>query len=306
MATTEQKFNYGLNIFFAPKEVRDPGAAFALPEITGPARVDVAADGEGVSIRVPKGVTPDRPIRIRLKGAARIAVAVEAGADAAFLEEGSAGRLELDMALGADARVRYASIREGGVEYAERRASVGADASLTWASSRLGGEFAYERTSSRLIGRGGRVIERAMFFGGGADRFDLYSEVSHEAEATVSDLLTVGALAGKAKAIARGLINIKKGARACTGRQKEATLLMSPEAEADAVPMLEIANHDVRCSHSASTGRLDDEKLFYLMSRGLDRRTAVAQYLKGFFAPVAELCGPGFVEALEGHLIKSV
>ena len=92
-----------------------------------------------------------------------------------------------------------------------------------------------------------------------------------------------GALNDKAKALHRGFINIRKGFRNCKGAQKEDTLLLSKEAEIDAVPNLEIENNEVQCTHASSITHLNDEKLFYLESRGIDPQEAKRAMLEGFF-----------------------
>ncbi|MEK9151905.1 MAG: SufD family Fe-S cluster assembly protein [Patescibacteria group bacterium] len=305
MEKPAQNFTYGLNIFFKEKDVPVPSAAAALPAVSG-ARATPLSGGDGVYVHLPKGSAS--LVRIVLSGSTRIVIAVDEGAKTTFIESGAAGRLSVDMTVGAGADVRYISGRSDGVEFSERRADVAQDAKLTWISAHLGARFGYGRTATRLIGRGASVRERAMYLGAASDRFDLYSEVRHEADATTSDLLIRGALDGKSKAIVRGLVNIAAGTSGCVGRQKEDTLLLGPDAEVDAVPMLEIGTGDVRCSHSASTGRLDDEKLFYLMSRGLDRGRAARAVIEGFFAPVtAEIADdPVLVEAVESRLSRIV
>ncbi|MBI4457772.1 SufD family Fe-S cluster assembly protein [Candidatus Uhrbacteria bacterium] len=297
MKTKESSYNYGLNIFFNPKEVPEPSAVFALPEVIGAVHMTPLPEGDGVLVHIPKADYEDT-VRIRLNGSCRIVIAVEAGTTVTLLEEGRAGSLSIDLDVAAGADVRYIALRSGGVEFARRRAAVATDAKLAWTTAHIGAKFAYGRTSTRLTGRGSSVRERAMYLGADGDCFDLHSEVVHEADASVSDLLTRGALAGRSKAIVRGLVRIPEGTRACIGKQKEDTLLLGPDAEVDAVPMLEIGTDDVRCGHSASTSQLDDESLFYLMSRGLDRRAAGQAVVEGFFAPVLEDCGEAFRASL--------
>ena len=91
-----------------------------------------------------------------------------------------------------------------------------------------------------------------------------------------------------AKAVYRGLIRIEKGADRTDSHQHSDTLLLGDESRADAVPELEIENGDVRCSHGATIGQIDEDKLFYMMSRGIDARTAKKQVIKGFFRPILE------------------
>ncbi len=99
-------------------------------------------------------------------------------------------------------------------------------------------------------------------------------------------MLARGVLDGNAKADYRGMITIESCAPNSAGYQKEDTLLLSESARMDAVPMLEIRNKDVKCSHGTSIGQVDRDKLFYMMSRGLDEETAKKIIVSAFFDPV--------------------
>lgn len=115
---------------------------------------------------------------------------------------------------------------------------------------------------------------------------DLYTESNHLAKQTKSDILTRAAVLGSSKSVSRSLIKIGKNANGSEGYEKQEALILSPLAEADAIPNLEIHNHDVKCSHGSTIGQLDEEKLYYLMSRGLNRKQAIAAMIEGYFMPV--------------------
>ena len=84
------------------------------------------------------------------------------------------------------------------------------------------------------------------------------------------------------------LIKIESNAFESNGYQKEDTLLLSPDAEADSIPNLEIDNNEVRCTHGAAIGPVDEEKLFYLRSRGLGEELAKKKIVEGFFEPMIQ------------------
>ena len=115
---------------------------------------------------------------------------------------------------------------------------------------------------------------------------DLYTESNHIARQTKSNILTRAAVLGSSKSVSRSLIKIGKDAFGSEGYEKQEALILSPTAEADAIPNLEIHNHDVKCSHGSTIGQLDEEKLYYLMSRGLNRKQAIAAMIEGYFMPV--------------------
>jgi Fe-S cluster assembly protein SufD len=91
-----------------------------------------------------------------------------------------------------------------------------------------------------------------------------------------------------AKAVHRSLVHIAPDAHDCEGYERQDTLLLSDGAQINAVPNLEINNNQVKCSHGATTTYIDDEKLFYFLSRGLDRQSAEELFVSGYVAPVME------------------
>ena len=96
----------------------------------------------------------------------------------------------------------------------------------------------------------------------------------HNAKNTTSKIITKGVLNNKSKALSRSLVKIKENAPKSNGYEKQEALLLSENAEADAIPYLEIDNNDVKCSHSSAVGQIDKDVLFYMMSRGLNESEA--------------------------------
>jgi len=213
-------------------------------------------------------------------------IEVPAGAVARFVEASEGDRdAEIRLEIGEGASVTYVSRGSSSVEFVRRSARLAKDAKLAWIDETSAQEFARASFVTRLEGEGASVEATSLIRGGGKKRFDVFHEIVHAAPRTTSDLRVGSVLSGDAKAIVRGLVRVEKDAPGCVSRQKEETLLLSDTAEIDAVPMLEIENQDVRCSHAATVGRIDAEKLFYLMSRGLDRSSAEAMLVDAFVEP---------------------
>ena len=82
------------------------------------------------------------------------------------------------------------------------------------------------------------------------------------------------------------MIRVEKAAQKTDGYQRNDSLLLSPQCRADAIPGLEIEADDVRCTHGATAGRVDEDMIFYAQSRGIDRETAIRLIVEGFFANV--------------------
>lgn len=117
---------------------------------------------------------------------------------------------------------------------------------------------------------------------------DVYTANNHLAEHTQSDIVTRGVIDGESKALSRGLVSIGVNAAHSQGYEQQDALLLSDSAEADAIPNLEIHNHDVKCSHGSTVGRVDEEKLFYLMARGVSAEQAKMMMVRGYFMPAID------------------
>ena len=140
--------------------------------------------------------------------------------------------------------------------------------------------------SANLEGEGASSKIKVLFFGDHSKVLDLKGESIHNAANTSSDLIVKGVLNGSSKANFEGLVRVEENAFNSSGYQKEDTLLLSPEAESNLVPNLEIKNNQVRCSHGATVGRINQEQLFYLSSRGIPKKKAKAMLIEGFFEPI--------------------
>ena len=185
--------------------------------------------------------------------------------------------------------IKYGNVQmfsENVFNLTERTGVVEKDASITWIICDLGSCLTKSDLTTRLVGQGASVKNISLFFGHANQQFDFSANAIHECSDTTSNIIAKGALNHKSKSIYRGLVKILQDAARCSGSQKEDTILLSSDAEADAIPNLEIDNNDVKCSHAATIGHIDAEKLFYLMSRGLPENLARQKIVEGFFDPV--------------------
>jgi Fe-S cluster assembly protein SufD len=108
------------------------------------------------------------------------------------------------------------------------------------------------------------------------------------AKNTTSDLLYKGALMDKSRSVWQGMIYVAPGADGTDGYQANRNLILSKEARADSIPGLEILADDVRCTHGATVGKIDENHLFYLLSRGIPEKEAEQLIVMGFFNPIME------------------
>lgn len=111
---------------------------------------------------------------------------------------------------------------------------------------------------------------------------------SHNAANARSNLLFKNALQDTSKTIFSGLIKVEEEAQQTDAYQTNRNLLLSPTAEANSLPGLEILANDVKCSHGATTGQIDENELFYLLARGINKSTAQKLLVFGFFEEILE------------------
>ena len=196
-----------------------------------------------------------------------------------------------DLWLGAGANVTYVCAQNWSTNtraFQINSTVVGRDASASALNLNLGSAYSRSESVSHLRGPGGRSDMLAVTVAQGAQEFDQRTFQIHEVPNTASDLLYKNSLDDTARTIFSGLIRVDPGAHQTDAYQKVRNLLLSDEAEANSAPGLEIEANDVRCTHGATSGQIDAEELFYLMSRGITRKAAQKLIVHGFLAEVFE------------------
>lgn len=157
----------------------------------------------------------------------------------------------------------------------------------------LGGKTAYAGCRALLSGKGGSLNLDALYFGDKNRTVDINYVAEHVGPKTKSEIRVNGALLDESKKTFRGTIDFKKGSKKAVGQESENNLLFSPKARSRTAPLILCAEEDVNGQHAASTGRVDDSKMFYLMTRGLSELDAKKLMIEAQFAPaVAKIPDP--------------
>jgi Fe-S cluster assembly protein SufD len=196
-----------------------------------------------------------------------------------------------EVIAGEGAVVGYLSLQRWGRhawQFADQRVRAERDATVRLVTVGLGGRFAKNRIEATLAGPGASAELKALFFGSGQQFFDYHTLQEHRVGNTTSDLLFKGALRDEARSVYAGLIRIDPGASRSDAYQANRNLLLSKQAKAHSIPMLEILNNDVRCTHGATVAPVDPDHLFYLESRGIPASTAERMIVHGFFGEVLD------------------
>jgi Fe-S cluster assembly protein SufD len=187
------------------------------------------------------------------------------------------------------------------------RYEVSADARLTQTLATLGGGLVRNEISAVLQGAGIEATFNGMYFTRERQHVDNNILVDHAAPGSVSDQFYKGILDGRSRAVFAGKIVVRRAAQKTNAYQANNNLLLSPEAEIDTKPELEIFADDVKCSHGATAGELDERELFYLRSRGLDPVTARNLLTFAFAGAVLErFAHPAIAEQARAGLLRGL
>ncbi|MGD9857501.1 MAG: Fe-S cluster assembly protein SufD [Planctomycetaceae bacterium] len=258
----------------------------------------------GTVLYVPRNVELDVPlyslIRLVQPAAADFShtlVILDEGASATLLEETSSANPEaaglhvgaVELIVGPGARLRYVQLQNwnGSVRhFAHQSGRVARDAMLQWTVGALGARMAHIHQDVHLDGRGAHAEINGVTFATGRQLLSYYTQQTHHQPDTHSDLLYKDVCRDKSRVVWRGMIKVDPDAQKTDGYQRNDALLLSDNARADLIPGLEIEADDVRCTHGATAGRVDEEQVFYAMCRGLSRFEAMHMIVEGFFAQV--------------------
>src|SRR5213595_3970195 len=178
------------------------------------------------------------------------------------------------------------------------------DASAMSLNLHLGSRYSRFESLSRLIGEGGRSDLLAVAVAKDQQEFDARTLQDHVSPHTASDLLYKNALDDRARTIFGGLIRVEPHAHFTDAYQKVRNLLLSDDAEANSMPGLEILADNVRCTHGATSGQVDEDELFYLRSRGIPVPVAQRLIVTGFLNEVVQRLGQPAISAHLHRLIE--
>ena len=172
--------------------------------------------------------------------------------------------------------------------YGRREASVDTYGTVDWIECNLGSRLTKSSVESHLDGNAAETKMVGAFYGHVDQHFDVNARVWHNAEHTTADLVTRGVVDDDARSVYEGVQHVGSGAWDTNSYQRENTLMLSDESEADAAPKLIINNHDTEASHSATVGQVSETDLFYMTSRGVGAGRAQNMLVEGFYVPVFE------------------
>jgi Fe-S cluster assembly protein SufD len=258
---------------------------------------------DGHFLYVPKNVVIDKPLHMMTAMSdggvdlSHTLIILEEGAEATVLSEansptetsGGFHDAGVEMILNARSNLRFVSLQDWGNaawHFAHKRASVAQDANLQWTIAAMGSRFAQVDQQVNLIGPGASSHVNGVLFTRDRQHLTYNTIQRHVAPHCTSDFLYKSVLQDRSRTVWRGMIKVDQGADKTDGYQRNDNLLLSDNARADSIPGLEILADDVRCTHGSTSGRVDEELIFYAQSRGFTRGEAIRMIVTGFFQQI--------------------
>ncbi|NIM92495.1 MAG: Fe-S cluster assembly protein SufD [Anaerolineales bacterium] len=197
----------------------------------------------------------------------------------------------VELLVGEGANLTFVELQNWGYHlwnFTHERALIERDGRIDWIFGAVGSHLTKNFTELTLAGQGAEGRMSGFYFADGDQHLDHDTQQNHLSPNTTSDLLFKGALLDQSRSVWQGMIYVAPGAQKTDGYQANRNLILSEKARADSIPGLEILADDVRCTHGATIGQLEEEPVYYLMSRGLPRDEAERLVIDGFFAPIME------------------
>ena len=261
----------------------------------------------GAFLHVPRGVKIEKPIQIIWlidePGTAQYAQTLAIVEDMAECEireyflapdfEGQAlhaGSFELFCRPASNVRLAHFQDWGAGEVYdiSTRRVEIARDAHCSWVPIHLGGHLTKQTLDIITAEKGSDMRHTGLYITQGDEHLDLFTTDLHEEGNTTGDTVWKGALTGESRASYEGLIHIVKGAQDTDTYLQTHSMLLSPRAKGDAIPSLIVETDNVKASHGGTVGEIDEDQVFYMMSRGISRPEAVRILVEGYFEEVIQ------------------
>lgn len=260
----------------------------------------------GSFVYVPKGVNVDIPLqsyfRLNSPGAGQFEhtlIIVDEGAKLHFIEGCSApkysvtnlhaGCVELYVKEGAT--LRYSTIENWSknmLNLNTKRAIVEKNGTIEWVSGSFGSQISMLYPMSILKGEGARAEFTGVSFAGKGQNLDTGAKVIHAAPNTSSTINSKSISRNGGKATYRGVLKVNSNAYNSKSMVSCESLMLDNKSKSDTIPVIDLLNDDVEIGHEAKIGKISDESIFYLMTRGISEDEAKSMIVKGFVEPISK------------------
>lgn len=257
---------------------------------------------QGVVLYVPKNTTVREPIEINLVQdaekpfVAHVLIIAEENTHFSFIQkmttsgdQKAIANCIVEIAAKNNSDIKYAAVDELGenvTTYLSRRAYVGQNASVDWSIGMMNLGNTVADFDTDLYGEGSHAEIKVVDITAGRQQQGVNTRVTNYGKHSIGHINQRGVIMDRSKLIFNGIGHIIHGASGANAEQQNRVLMMSSKAHGDANPILLIDENDVLAGHAASVGQVDQNQLYYLMSRGIDKKTAERMVIRGFLGDV--------------------
>lgn len=276
--------------------------------------LESSAFRSGIFIYVPKNLILENPIRLvcalsqnNSSSISRNLFIAEEGSKCTVVQElyapstnrvsnvqqGSFELTECHVGSGSNLEmITLQALDSNSISFLNKKAWVERDGKMSWYHGLFGGNTSRCKVDSVMMGTGSSAEDVEIIFGNANQSFDITSNLDHIGRHSRGRVLVKSVLRDKSKSLFKGMIRIRKDAKASESYLAGHAILLDKDAKSDAIPGLEIETNEVKATHSASVAQLDEAQIFYLMCRGLDRDSARREIVSGFLEPLSRRMGP--------------
>jgi Fe-S cluster assembly protein SufB len=281
-----------------------------------------AAFNSGIFIYIPRNLILEKPIHIisalSLDGTSTISrnvIVAEENSKSRIVQELYAPKTNnqqaylelLNINVGQNSQLDGTTLQmmdQSAVNFSTRKAIIAQDSKINWYLGLFGAMLSRYRIDYYLNGTGAYANDAEVVFGNNEQSFDISTNVNHEKPSTEGKVIEKSILKNKSKSLFKGMIRIKEEAAKSKSFLSGRSILLDEGAKSDAIPGLEIFTNDVKATHSASVAQIDEEQIFYLQTRCLDREESERIIVEGFLEPLSRTMSYQ-VRAWIAYLIES-
>jgi len=288
-------------------------------EKNGFTALNTAFVGEGAFVYLPKNTKIDAPIQILYLteenkiSHPRVLIVAEAHAEATIIETFVRGEESkyltnavTEISLADESKIKHYRVQREShraFHVSTTTAEVHRGSVYDTTAITLGARLSRHDVELKFNSEGGEAFVDGLYLLGGEQHHDTHSVIKHDVPNCTSHQTYKGILNDRSRGVFNGKVFVAVGASGTDGYQSNKNLLLSNEARVDTKPQLEIFNDDVKCSHGATVGQLEEEELFYLLSRGLNEEMARNLLTYGFAEEIVNKIG---VESIKNQLDEAV
>lgn len=260
----------------------------------------------GVLVYVPKNVDLETPLTCeyiqnsRVEGdyVHHVLIVTEANSSLSYVErlktdgdKSNTANIVVEVIAGDGSRIHFASVdnlSKNTTAYMNRRGYLQRDSKIDWAMGMMNSGLTIGDFDSDLVGDGSHAELKVVGISTSDQIQGIDTRVTNIGKNTIGHILQHGVALDTSELTFNGIGHVMKRSKGSDAQQESRILMLSPQARGDANPILLIDDNDVTAGHAASIGRVNPEQLYYLMSRGLQKRLAEKLVIRGFLAPVLD------------------